>query len=201
MLRATAPHSAARRLNRSAPAAGPGEEWFRFVYHDRKAWWQQEQAILAYLILNGVLKDDEYLKHAREAQAFYNAWFLDHDDGGVYFNVLNNGIPFLVGNERFKGSHSMSGYHSTELGYLSQVYLNLLITKQPLDLYFKPQPDGFPDRKLRVSPDLLPPGSVRIDKVWANGEEYTDFDAQALVVNLPPTQDELRIKVRIVPAG
>ena len=27
----------------------------RFVWHDRKAWWQQEQAILAYLILAGIL--------------------------------------------------------------------------------------------------------------------------------------------------
>jgi mannose/cellobiose epimerase-like protein (N-acyl-D-glucosamine 2-epimerase family) len=178
-----------------------GQEWYRFVYHDRKAWWQQEQAILAYLILNGVLKDDEYLRHAREAQAFYNAWFLDHDDGAVYFNVMNNGTPFLVGNERFKGSHSMSGYHSTELGYLAQVYTNLLITKQPLDLYFKPQAGGFHDRKLRVSPDLLPPGSVRLDKVWANDEEYKDFDAEGLVVNLPETKEDLRIKVRIVPVS
>ena len=40
--------------------------------------------------------------------AFYNAFFLDHDDGGVYFNVLANGMPYLLGNERFKGSHSMS---------------------------------------------------------------------------------------------
>jgi hypothetical protein len=30
---------------------------------------------------------------ARESAAFYNAFFLDHDDGGVYFNVLANGIP------------------------------------------------------------------------------------------------------------
>ena len=31
------------------------EEWNRFAFHDRKAWWQQEQGILAYLILNGTL--------------------------------------------------------------------------------------------------------------------------------------------------
>ena len=52
----------------------------------------------------------------------------------VYFNVLANGMPYLLGNERFKGSHSMSGYHSTELCYLAAVYTNLLITKQPIDL-------------------------------------------------------------------
>src|SRR4030095_11043124 len=30
-----------------------------FVWHDRKAWWQQEQAILAYLILYGTQGDSE----------------------------------------------------------------------------------------------------------------------------------------------
>src|SRR5688572_9313311 len=56
----------------------PGQSVHRFVWHDRKAWWQQEQAILAYLILHGSLGDGEYQKHAREAAAFYNAFFLDH---------------------------------------------------------------------------------------------------------------------------
>ena len=76
----------------------------------------------------------------------------------MYFNVLANGIPYLLGTERLKGSHSMSAYHTTELCYLAAVYTNLLITKQPLDLYFKPRADGFKDRILRVSPDILPPG-------------------------------------------
>src|SRR6195256_3236877 len=89
-----------------------------FVWHDRKAWWQQDQAILAYMILYGTQGDPEYQKQAREAAAFYSAFFLDHDDGAVYFNVLANGMPYLLGTERFKGSHSMSGYHSTELCYL-----------------------------------------------------------------------------------
>jgi len=177
----------------------PGEEAHRFVWHDRKAWWQQEQAILAYLILHGSLGDDCYLRHAREAAAFYNAWFLDHDDGGVYFNVLANGLPYLMGNERMKGSHSMSGYHSTELCYLAAVYTNLLITKQPMDFYFKPQPKAFKRRILRVSPDLLPPGSIRLDQVWIDGRAYDSFDAQNLTVKLPDSDNSVRVKVRIVP--
>ncbi len=178
---------------------GPGEEQHRFVWHDRKAWWQQEQAILAYLILYGVLKDEAYQKHAREASSFYNAFQLDHDDGAVYFNVLASGLPYLMGNERLKGSHSMSGYHSMELCYLGAVYTNLLITGKGLDLHFKPQPNSFKDRILYVSPDILPPGSVHIDQVWIDDQPYTDFDAQALTVHLPASDTSVRVKVRIVP--
>lgn len=179
----------------------PGEEWHRFAFHDRKAWWQQEQGILAYLILRGTLGDEEYGRLARESSAFYNCFFLDHDDGAVFFNVLANGIPYLMGTERFKGSHSMSGYHSFELAYLAQVYTNLLITGQPLDLYFKPLPDGFRRRTLRVSPDILPPGSILIDKVWIDGEPYEKFDAKELTVKLPETKERVKVKVRITPTG
>lgn len=178
---------------------GTGEELHRFVWHDRKTWWQQEQVILAYLILFSSIDKPEYQRLAREAAAFYNAWFLDTDAGGVYFNVLANGLPYLLQTERGKGSHSMSGYHSFELPYLATVYTNLLITKQPMDLYFKPKPGGFKDNILRVQPDILPPGSVRISEVWINKQQYSDFDAEGLTVLLPSTQDELKVRVRLLP--
>lgn len=176
-----------------------GEQWHRFAFHDRKAWWQQEQGILAYLILGGVLGDSEYLRLARESAAFYNAFFLDHDDGAVYFNVLASGIPYLMGTERFKGSHSMSMYHSGELCYLAQTYTNLLITKEPLELYFKPLPGAFKDGLLRVSPDILPPGSIRISQVTIDELPYTSFDADALTVTLPDVKRQVRVKVRVEP--
>ncbi|MEZ4670623.1 MAG: AGE family epimerase/isomerase [Anaerolineae bacterium] len=177
---------------------GPGEEWHRFAFHDRKAWWQQEQGILAYFILHGILKDEAYQKLSRESAAFYNAFFLDHDDGAVFFNVLANGVPYLMGTERFKGSHSMSGYHSTELCYLSQTYLNLLITKQPLDLHFKPYPNGFKNRILRVAPDILPDGSIKIESVEVDGAPYNNFVAHKLTVRLPDTDKQVKVKVRVV---
>src|SRR5262249_51794081 len=160
-----------------------------------------------------------YRKLARESSAFYNAWFLDNDSGAVYFNVLANGLPYLLGTERDKGSHSMGAYHSTELCYLAAIYTNLLITKQPMDFYFRPQLGAFKDNPLRVSPDLLPPGSIRIDQVWIDGQPYKEFDANALTVKLPapsgkdhmlarhraggvkPHQikDQPKVRVRIVP--
>lgn len=179
---------------------GPGEEWHRLAWHDRKAWWQQEQAILAYFILHGCLNNPEYLRWARESAAFYNAWFLDQDNGGVYFNVLANGIPYLLGTERLKGSHSMSLYHSVELCYLSAVYSNLLINRVPMDFHFKPKPGGFKENILRVSPDILPPGSIRLEAVWIDGQPYNDFDPDTLIVKLPPSDKDLRVRVRVAPS-
>lgn len=179
-----------------------GQKFHRFAWHDRKAWWQQEQGILAFQILYGILKNQEYLSLARESGSFYNSFFLDHDDGAVYFNVLNNGLPFLLGTERLKGSHSMACYHSIELCYLSQVYINLLHTKQPLDLYFKPLVNAaFNNDVLRVEPDILPPGSVRISEVWVDGKAWDKFDAEKLTVNLPNVNYRPKIKVRLVPVG
>ncbi|MFZ2955954.1 MAG: AGE family epimerase/isomerase [Candidatus Ozemobacteraceae bacterium] len=206
----------AERLGATLPSAGadrkrggwfdvverrlkPGTLFHRFVWNDRKAWWQQEQAILAYLILAGVTGDAEALRLARESAAFYNLWFLDHDDGGVYYNVTADGLPYLRGDERQKGSHSMSGYHSFELCYLATVYTNLLIRNRPLDLYFKPVPGAFRDGLLRVAPDLLPPGRVRLSDVQIEGKPWLNFDPVRLTVRLPDSQTPVRVKVRLVP--
>ena len=110
----------AKKIAEIMPAAGSDQQrggWYdvvervdkqgqhhKFVWHDRKAWWQQEQAILAYMILYGILGDEEYAKQAREAASFYNSFFLDVEDGGVYFNVLSNGMPYLLGNERLRAA-------------------------------------------------------------------------------------------------
>jgi anti-anti-sigma regulatory factor len=179
-----------------------GEENYRRVWHDRKAWWQQEQGILAYYIMAGVYDDKpEYLNYAREGSAFYNGWFLDYEEGGIYFNVLANGQPYSLGSERGKGSHSMAGYHSFELCFLSAVYSNLLVNKQPMDFFFKPNPQAWPDNKLRVAPDLLPEGSVELAEVWIDDKVYTDFDRKNLIVNLPNSDVAVRVRVRIEPAG
>lgn len=178
----------------------PGQRFHRFAWHDRKAWWQQEQGILAYLILQGHIPDKEiYKKYADESATFYNAFFLDHNDGSVYFNVLASGVPYLLGTERFKGSHSMSAYHSTELCFLSTVYIDLMVKKRPLDLFFKPHPNGFSDRILHVSPDILPPGAVRLTHCEIDGAEYANFDPDELFVRLPDASQPLHVKVTLTP--
>jgi mannose/cellobiose epimerase-like protein (N-acyl-D-glucosamine 2-epimerase family) len=178
-----------------------GPAGHRFVWHDRKAWWQQEQAILAYLILAGTGGDPDHLRLARESASFYNAFFLDHDDGGVYHNVLASGLPYLLGDERLKGSHAMAGYHSVELCYLAAVYTGLLLREHPLTLHFKPTPDLLPGRLLRVAPDLLPAGRVRVDAVWVEDQPWYDFDGAAMVVRLPAGAHPARVRVVLVPSA
>ena len=177
-----------------------GQKFHRYAWHDRKAWWQQEQGILAYFILQGLFPENKsYEKYADESAAFYNSFFLDNSDGGVYFNVLSNGMPYLLGTERFKGSHSMSAYHSTELCFLSTVYIDLMTNKRPLDLYFSPLPGGFKDNILRVSPDILPKGSVKITGCEIDGEAYSDYNSDLLFVNLPHSTSRLKVKVTLTP--
>lgn len=183
-------------LERARP---DGERWHRFTWHDRKAWWQQEQAILAYLLLSGYPEEPEFLRQAREAQSFYNAYFLDHDEGGVYFNVLANGMPYLLGNERSKGSHAMSLYHKAELAYLATVYNRLLLFGEPLPLWFRPHPGGLPGRILRVMPDLLPPGRVRLASVEVDGARWRDFDPFAGTVQLPDTTGRVTVRATLEP--
>ena len=107
--------------------------------------------------------------------------------------MLANGMPYLLGNERFKGSHSMSGYHSTELCYLAAVYTNLLITKQPMDFYFKPYPNR---SRITYSASRAGYSACRAastsTKCWIDDEPYTDFDAMRLTVTLPKTDERQR---------
>ena len=93
----------------------------------------------------------------------------------------------------------MSGYHSTELCYLAAVYTNLLVTKQPMDLYFRPNPGGFKDNILRVSPDILPPGSIRIGEVWIDGEPYPTSTPRADGPRPRRARSAHKIRVRVVP--
>ncbi|MFI6595776.1 AGE family epimerase/isomerase [Nonomuraea sp. NPDC050536] len=177
----------------------PGQRIHRFTWHDRKAWWQQEQAILAYQILAGNTGDPAFLRRARESASFYNAFFLDHDEGGVYFNVLADGHPYLLGTERFKGSHSMSMCHAAELCFLATVYQRLLLDRKPLTLHFKPRPDGFTDRVLRVAPDALPPGRVRLEWVEIDGTPYQLFDAAAMTIKLPDSAAPVTVRAHLAP--
>ena len=46
----------------------------------------------------------------------------------------------------------------------------------------------------------MPPGSIRIDQVWVDGQPWSEFDSEHLTVTLPPPGAEHTVKVRVVSA-
>lgn len=172
---------------------------YELTWHDRKAWWQQEQGILANYILYAETKDPKYLDSARAGAAFYNLAFPDHDDGDVFFDVQADGTPFLMGTRADKGSHSKSGYHNMELTYFTHLYTNLLVNKLPVNLHFAPCEDAG-GTTFSIQPISLPSGSVKIVSATLDGKPYSDFDPKALTVKLPKWTQPEPLTVTLAPA-
>jgi hypothetical protein len=93
----------------------------------------------------------------------------------------------------------MSLYHKAELAYLATVYNRLLLFGHPLPLWFRPLAGGFPDRLLRVMPDLLPPGRVRLAAVEVDGARWSDFNPVAGTVTLPDSRDRVTVRATLEP--
>jgi hypothetical protein len=137
---------------------------------------QQEQGILAYLILYGATHDRRYLELARESSAFWNLFFLDRERQGYYFRTTEDGLPILEGQYGMKSSHAI-GYHAFELAYLAHLYTRTHIaagdgTDNSFCLYFKIDTLELQE-SINVLPDFMPPGHVRISSVRANGQDVT----------------------------
>jgi len=59
--------------------------------------------------------------------------------------------------------------------------------------------NGFQDRILRVSPDMIPKGSVKISACTIDGSPYGNFNAEGLYVQLPDSEQRLNVKVTLTP--
>jgi hypothetical protein len=173
-----------------------------FTWGSTKDFWQQEQAILAYLIVHGTTRDPEHLRLAREMMTFWNLYFLDHDNRGVFFRVTDDGDPVIQGGYSQKAGHAIAGYHSFELNYLAHVYLRTYvhhhhggetrtltgdtvfpIIDQNFCLFFQPA-DQCTHTTLNILPDFLPPGAVRISRITVGGVPRTNFDPDNFQIEL-----------------
>jgi mannose/cellobiose epimerase-like protein (N-acyl-D-glucosamine 2-epimerase family) len=149
----------------------------QFAWGSTKDFWQQEQGILAYLILHGAdSADSSYLQLARESSAFWNLFFLDRERQGYFFRTTENGLPILEGQYGMKSSHAI-GYHAFELSYLAHIYTRTFVaagggSDNGFCLYFKVLPN--PDQtSINVLPDFMPPGKLEIVRIRANGIDVT----------------------------
>lgn len=166
-----------------------------FPWNNTKDFWQQEQAILAYFILYGCTNEDkdqknEYLQLARETASFWNLFFLDRENKGIYFRVTDSGVPVVQGEYGNKGSHSISGYHSFELNYLAHVYISSYVTKEPFCLYFKPN-TNCRQRSINVLPDFVKPGTLEVTRVSIDGSDRTTLDPDNFRIEL--SEEELKL--------
>lgn len=149
----------------------------QFAWDAHKDFWQQEQGILAYLILYGATENPHYLHLARESSAFWNLFFLDRERQGYFFRTTENGLPILEGQYEMKSSHAI-GYHAFELAYLAHLYTRTYVaagggSDNSFSLYFKFRIIE-QQKSINVLPDFIPPGRVCITRVTANGVDMTD---------------------------
>lgn len=149
----------------------------QFAWEATKDFWQQEQGILAYLILHGATANDKkFLELARECSGFWNTFFLDHERQGYFFRVTENGLPILEGEYGRKSGHAI-GYHAFELAYLAHVYTRTFVAAgggadNGFCIYFKVLQN--PDQtSINVLPDFMPPGKLEIASIRANGIDVT----------------------------
>ncbi|MCW4000769.1 MAG: AGE family epimerase/isomerase [Candidatus Bathyarchaeota archaeon] len=162
-----------------------------FAWSSTKDFWQQEQGILAYLILYGSTRKENYRKIARYMMAFWNLYFLDHDYNGIIFRVNEDGIPITRGSYGVKAGHAISGYHAFELNFLAHIYIRSFI--KPIEeadfvLYFKPD-KSCGQQSVNVLPDFFQPCVVRLKDVTVGGLRRSGDLPKDFQVDLSP--DEL----------
>jgi mannose/cellobiose epimerase-like protein (N-acyl-D-glucosamine 2-epimerase family) len=169
-----------------------------FTWSSTKDFWQQEQAILAYLTLYAQTGEEAYLGLARECMAFWNLFFLDRDNGGVFFRVSENGMPESRGSYGIKAGHAISGYHAFELNYLAHILIRAFVRKEPFILNVRPSQAG-PSRVLNVMPDFLPVGRLQISKVTVNGRTHPIADYARFQVCLKDVEAGSKVVVEYTP--
>lgn len=148
-----------------------------FAFGANKDFWQQEQGILAYLILYGATGNPRYLQLARESSAFWNLFFLDRERQGYFYRTTENGLPILEGQYGMRSGHAI-GYHAFELSYLAHVYTRSYVAAgagadNTFCLYFKVTKTA-QQQSVNVLPDFMPRERVRITSVRASGVDVTD---------------------------
>lgn len=172
----------------------------QFVWGSTKDFWQQEQAILANLILHGYTGRSEYLDQARAMEAFWNMFFLDRDRHGVYFRVTENGNPVVEGAYADKAGYPVAGYHTFELNYLAHIYTRAYVapvvdTNASFCLYFHPCAESGLG-SINVAPDALKPGTFEIESITIGGRPREGFVPDRFQIQLRAEDLGREVRVR-----
>jgi len=137
------------------------------------------------------------LRLARETAAFWNLFFLDQDNKGIFFRVSESGDAITSGQYAQKGGHAISGYHAFELNYLAHIYISSYVTKEPFCLYFKPN-INCRQRSLNVLPDFFRPNTLEVSRISIDGSDRTSIDPDNFRLELGEQEFQLGSEAEII---
>lgn len=141
-------------------------------------WWELEEGFVGGLLSYYTGRTPElrarYLKLADESVAAFHRVY-DDPEFGETFKVPSGDLT--------KGDLYKAGYHSTETGYYSLLYGQLLYQHRPVSLYYRFLPTN-QSRSLQLTPIYAP--QLRITAVTLDGAPYEDYDALAHRLDIDP---------------
>jgi mannose/cellobiose epimerase-like protein (N-acyl-D-glucosamine 2-epimerase family) len=110
------------------------------MWHTNKVWWQQEEGIVASLLLHLAYREKKHLNIARDGIRYWLTYFVDRENGGVFDTVSTDGWPLNgLPLNRQKGSWLKGGYHEAELARFVHIYLSIL-QDQPVTMFYAYDP-------------------------------------------------------------
>ncbi|MFZ5894893.1 MAG: hypothetical protein ACOY0T_27780 [Myxococcota bacterium] len=140
-------------------------------------WWELEQGftsgILAYYNAATPELRARYLELADESVAAFHRVYDDPVYGDAFKTPSRAGA---------KGDTYKAGYHTTETGYYSLLYGQLLYRHRPVSLYYRIRPAA-EARSIRLTPIYSP--RLRITDVTLDGAAYTAFGATKRQLDIP----------------
>jgi hypothetical protein len=177
-----------------------------FTWGSTKDFWQQEQAILAYLILHSIdyPRNSTYLRHGRFCCPFWNLFFLDRDNRKIRFRTTESGQPFIEGGYAQQAGHAEAGYHAFELNSVAHIYMRVYASKvgsvdDSFVLFFRPDIKGGMT-SINVLPDFDRADEVEIMTVKIDGVTRKDFEKKSFRIPLEDVLPGVVLEVEFRPS-
>ncbi|WP_147274365.1 N-acyl-D-glucosamine 2-epimerase [Bremerella cremea] len=188
------------------PSSGMPTE---FCWGSTKDFWQQEQAILAYYIMQGCTEDEaekaKFLKLARFCTAFWSLFFVDQDNRKIHFRTDECGRTLIQGQYAQQAGHAIAGYHAFELNYLAHLYIRTFVERgkgrnDAFVLYYRPVKNSSL-QSLNVLPDFFRPSDLKIVNVRINGLVVPVADPHKFQIDISQWPEDSVIMVEYLPTG
>jgi mannose/cellobiose epimerase-like protein (N-acyl-D-glucosamine 2-epimerase family) len=174
----------------------------QFAWDPTKDFWQQEQAILAFYIMHGIgdqeTSDGRMLQLARHCAAFWNLFFLNHDQRRIFFRTTESGAPVIEGERGSQAGHAIAGYHAFELNYLANLYIHTYVKGDSFSLTYCPVHNSSV-KTLNVMPDFFRPKDLIIINIKVNGLVLDIPDKTTFQIDISSFPEEAVIEVEYLP--